>query len=202
MATAHSTPKPNDSSGSVSPQPDSPGSQFNIIRVLLTLVIIAVVSGGGYFVWELQSAPPKLVAFTGRVLYKGLPVSVGGVLTELADSALMGAVGALNENGEFTLMTNGEPGAYVGEHKLAVSAMSGGSPPVPIVPGHYTQPSTTPLRLVVTSDPSANRAEFILEESVEEKSNSAVPPQSKLDEQPGRPTSQPGISDPPALKTP
>lgn len=202
MATEHTTPKSNSSSDSDGSQADSSGSQFNIIRVLLTLLIIAVVAGGGYLVWELQSAPPELVAFTGRVLYKGQPVTTGGVLTERIDDTLMGAVGVLNENGEFTLMTNGEPGAYVGEHKLAVSAMSGGSPPVPIVPGHYTQPGTTPLRLVVKSDPSANKAEFILEESAEQQAKPDVPPRNGNGEQPARPSSQPDINETPAPNTP
>lgn len=160
----HSGPNPETPTQSADQTSAPTAPQFSIIRILVSVLTIAAIGGGGYFLWDLQSAPPALVAFTGRVLYNGQPVRTGGVLTEHSNTSLMGAVGALNENGEFTLMTNNEPGAYVGQHKLAVSAMSGGSPPVPIVPGRYTQPGSTPLRLTVSADPAANHAEFILED--------------------------------------
>ena len=73
-------------------------------------------------------------------------------------------MGGLEKDGRFTLMTNGEPGAYVGKHKLAVSVMSGGSPPSPLIPGRYTQINNTPLIIEVHADPANNKAEFIVEE--------------------------------------
>lgn len=144
---------------------ESDPASFSLTRVILALIVILGVSAAGYFLWTVQAGPPALVEYSGRVLYKGEPVTTGGVLTERVDDSLMGAVGVLDQDGRFTLITNGEPGAYVGTHKLAVSAMSSGSPPRPLVPGKYTQPGTTPLRIEVTSDPTRNQGEFVLEES-------------------------------------
>lgn len=148
--------------------------QFSLLRVFVMLVIAAIVVGGGYGIWALTNAPKGLVACTGRVLYQGKPV-VGGVMTQNLDDKFDGATGTLDEEGRFTLDTNGVPGANVGRHKLAVISFEDrGAPPRPLVPSVYTSLQTTPLVIEITADAAMNRGEFALEGSVPEPAAAAA----------------------------
>lgn len=143
------------------PAPSAP--EFSLARVIITVLLLVLLGGGVFFLLQ-EAGPPPLVTYSGQIFYKGQPLTGGGVFTEPLNSKLIGAVGGLEKDGRFTLMTNGEPGAYVGKHKLAVSVMSGGSPPSPLIPGRYTQIHTTPLIIEVHADPAKNKAEFKVEE--------------------------------------
>ena len=145
-------------------QPD-----FSLVRVLFTVLILCGVGVGGWYLLIRESKPPALVPYSGRVFYNGAPVSTGGILTEPFDKELIGAVGALDKEGRFTLITNGQPGAYLGRHKLAVSAMTGGSPPTPIVPAVYVDLRSTPLEIEIYDQESKNTGEFTLIDPVEKK---------------------------------
>ena len=140
---------------------------FSLMRVLAMVVIAGIVAAAGYGVWTFANTPKGLVAYTGRVLYQGKPV-VGGVMTQNLDDKFDSAGGTLDADGRFTLDTNGEPGANVGRHKLAIISFERGAPPRPLVPADYTNVATTPLIIEVTREPAANQKEFILEGSAPE----------------------------------
>lgn len=154
-------------STSSTPQ-ESSGSHtqgFSIVRVFVALLAAGAVGAVAYFFLLRENGPPQLVEFKGKVFYKGEPLTGGGIFTQPSDPNLVGGVAALEADGSFTLMTNGVPGVYVGTHKLAVSVMSGGSPPTPLIPAVYTEIRSTPLTIEVTTDPSANSAELTVLET-------------------------------------
>lgn len=137
-------------------------AEFSLLRVLATVLLLGGLAGGVFVYMTQEKKLPALVEFSGQIFYQGKPLTTGGIFTETIEPGLIGAVGALDSDGRFTLMTNGVPGAYTGRHRLAVSAMSSGSPPQPIVPAHYTQPRTSPLFIDVTTDPKRNTCRFTL----------------------------------------
>ena len=168
---------------------------FSLLRVLAMVVIAGIVAGAGYGVWTFANTPKGLVAYTGRVLYQGKPV-VGSVMTQNLDDKFDSAGGTLDADGRFTLDTNGEPGANAGRHKLAIISFEKGAPPRPLVPADYTNISSTPLIIEVTTDPAANHKEFTLEGSAPEPAapREASPPGSGSPPGPGSP---PGSGSPP-----
>jgi len=115
--------------------------------------MLGVVAGGSYGIWTSSQTPPTLVQFTGRVVYEGKPVTTGGIATLRLDDQLDSATSALDSEGKFTLETNGEPGAYVGRHKVVISSMTQTMPPQPLIPGVYASMATTPLVIDVSTDP-------------------------------------------------
>lgn len=143
-------------------------------RVLVVVLIFACAAGlaaaGWAFGWKDQLqliAGPKLVEVTGTVEYKGKPVTIGYVATEPIDTNLMGAIGPLDKEGRFTLMTDVggryEQGAYFGKHKfLVMSVFSSGPSATALVPVRYTEVEQTPLTIDVSSDPKKNQLEFKL----------------------------------------
>ena len=170
--------------------PDEAAS-FSPLRVLATVVIAGIVAGAAYGVWTFANTPKGLVACTGRVLYQGKPV-VGSVMTQNLDDKFDSAGGTLDEDGRFTLDTNGEPGANAGRHKLAIISFERGAPPRPLVPADYTNISSTPLIIEVTADPAANHEEFTLEGSAPEPPEPPAP----------REASPPGSGSPPGPGSP
>ena len=139
---------------------------FSIFRVIRTVVLLGVVAGGSYGIWTSLQTPPTLVQFTGRVVYKGKPVTTGGIATLRLDDQLDSATSALDSEGKFALETNGEPGAYVGRHKVVISSMTPTMPPQPLIPGVYGSMATTPLVINVSTDPKKNTLEVVLEGSL------------------------------------
>ncbi len=139
---------------------------FSIFRVIRTVVLLGIVAGGSYGIWTSLQTPPTLVQFTGRVVYKGKPVTTGGIATLRLDDQLDSATSALDSEGKFALETNGEPGAYVGRHKVVISSMTPTMPPQPLIPGVYGSMATTPLVINVSTDPKKNTLEVVLEGSL------------------------------------
>ncbi len=139
---------------------------FSIFRVIRTVVILGVVAAGSYGIWTSLQTPPTLVQFTGRVVYEGKPVTTGGIATLRLDDQLDSATSALDSEGKFALETNGEPGAYVGRHKVVISSMTPTMPPQPLIPGVYGSMATTPLVINVSTDPKKNTLEVVLEGSL------------------------------------
>ncbi len=150
------------------PHPPAPAAGFSIARVLMILLVCGLIGGGAWLLQnELQGAPAKY-AFTGQVLFKGKPVTVGTVMTQRVDDKFDAALGFLDGEGRFSLETNGEPGASAGTHKVVISSMGPGFPPRPLVPAVYVDLKSTPLTIEVTSEPGKNTIVFELEGEVPE----------------------------------
>ena len=102
-------------------------SDFSLLRVVFMVLILGAIGAAGWYLLIREGKPPALVPYTGRVLYQGKPV-VGSVMTQNLDDVFDSAGGDLDEDGRFTLDTNGEPGANVGRHKLAIVSFERGAP--------------------------------------------------------------------------
>jgi hypothetical protein len=153
--------KPN----SATSEPQAAGG-FSIVRVITIVLGLILVGGVGYFVWELTQKPPAIVPFSGRVIFQGKPVTVGGLATMRIDDSLDGATSSFDSEGRFTLKTDGKPGALVGRHKVVISANTPTMPPSPLVPGVYSSMQTTPLIIDVSGDPTKNSVEWTLEGTI------------------------------------
>jgi hypothetical protein len=108
----------------------------------------------------------------GTVTYDGKPMTKGSVLfvpvQTPPDGTLLPASGEIQPDGTYELLSAGEPGAVLGEHKVVIIAFEGGqketetdlikgpAPATPtskkassrlkaLVPAKYTKPETTPL---------------------------------------------------------
>ena len=159
------------------PSPESsPSSSFQIQRILIPIigigVIVALVAVGLSMGWDSQLSGlfgPSLVNATGSVTYNGKPVTTGYVQTAPVSGSFRGALGPLDDEGNFELSTHIEgsltKGAYPGQHKLAVVAGTskpGQFAPTPIVPQKVYEIGTTDLRISVTRDAAANHFEIKL----------------------------------------
>ncbi|MFQ5733164.1 MAG: hypothetical protein ACE5KM_14585 [Planctomycetaceae bacterium] len=164
------------------PAPQRSASPVRVAVVFLLLaVIVAAVGWTGYVWWNskdgkvswksltLQDRPPELVEVTGQVLYKGRPVTQGSVVTEFSRKGLFGGLSVLDKDGRFRLRTQVDgtyhDGVYVGTHTVAIFAYAdspGAGQPRGLVPKKYLMHSTSPLRMVVTSDPGKNVFTFRL----------------------------------------
>jgi len=118
--------------------------------------LIAGCGGGG---------GPALAPVSGRVTVNNKPVTSGWVTfkPDKAKGNTFGGepMGEINAQGEYTLSTNGKPGAPLGPYKVTVSS-SGPTPPdntkVKVqnqLNTTYLHPDTTPLEAVVTKEPAA-----------------------------------------------
>lgn len=151
---------------SPAPAPESaPASNgFSIGRTLLLLAGFAAVAGIVFVVMEVaQSVGGDLVKATGRVTWNGKPVTKGVVMAQHDANALFAPMGLLDEDGQFELLTNMEPGINVGHYKVRVAAFTEGMPPKPLVPVIYTTFEDSPLTIDVSSDPEKNVFKIELE---------------------------------------
>jgi hypothetical protein len=165
---------------------------FSIVRVLTLVVGIAILGGVGYFVSELIQKPPALVPFTGRVIFQGKPLTVGGLATIRIGDSLDGATASFDSDGRFTLQTDGKPGALVGKHKVVISANTPTMPPSPLVPAAYSSMQTTPLTIEVSDDPTKNSVEWTLEGTISEPpSLGNAPPESPPGDTAAKDTAEP-----------
>ena len=92
-----------------------------------------------------------LIPCQGKIRYYEKSVSGGYVQTKWLEGTktAVGSHGQLDAQGRFTLTTNGQPGAPVGEHRIAVMVFSDDEERRPLVPKHYTSVDTTPLMINV-----------------------------------------------------
>lgn len=147
-------------------------SSFSIIRVVLFVVPPAILIVGFFlFSFELIStdwipgfSKPELVSASGKVEWDGKPVTIGYVEIMEVNKRFEGAIGALNENGEFKLYTNGTEGAYPGEYVVLVMStqQAGASAPIPLVPPKYLDFEKSDLKMTVTKDPAKNNFAFTI----------------------------------------
>lgn len=129
----------------------SAGGTFSLRRVLLTVLVVVIVGGAGTAGWwYFVNRTPPLYRVHGVVYLDGKPMTEGYVTTYYVDRPnLLGGLSPLDENGQFELATNGQPGVYAGEHKIMVVLTSGGFPPVSLIPEKYSNKHDTPFRIVV-----------------------------------------------------
>jgi len=153
-------------------------STFQLQRILIPLIglasIVALVAVGLSMGWDAKlssSFGPSLVKVTGSVTYNGKPVSTGYIQTAPAEGNFRGALGPLDENGNFELSTHIQgsltKGAYAGIHKFAVVAgesKPGQFAPTPIVPTKVFDILTTDLRISVSRDPAKNQFKIDLQD--------------------------------------
>lgn len=166
------TDRPQESPAS-SPTADRPARQtVSTRRVAVIVAVVGLLAAAIGFTWALglhepvMSAlfKPDLAPARGRITYNGKPMETGYVTTQPASSFADPAIGALKADGEFELVTNGRPGAAIGEHRLAVMALTNDFPPKQLVPARYGDTRTTPLTITVTSDGAENVFEFDLKD--------------------------------------
>ncbi|RLS52722.1 MAG: hypothetical protein DWH91_15965 [Planctomycetota bacterium] len=173
--------------------PETAGG-IHLGRILGTVAGIFVLIVLGLLVNEyLANRPLSYVMAKGRVTWNGKPVTIGAVMTRHVDYPRESAIGAFDSDGNFELITNGKQGAVPGTHKIIVASYGPGMATDPLVPTEYLKPETTPLSILVTSDPSQNH--FILE-VVGEKAVRQRPPGRPAEEAAAE--SDPGSSASPA----
>jgi hypothetical protein len=155
-----------------------PKSNFSIGRVLLAVGGVAALVGVvmGVVVLE-NSRSATLAPVRGRVLWNGNPVTIGAVMTIYDDDPLLGAIGGLDSEGRFELMTNGQMGAAVGRHTVRVASFPDGMNPPPLVPRQYAYFESTPLFIEVRSDSKLNDFELLLEGEAPPQPRRGGPPE-------------------------
>ncbi|MBN2217043.1 MAG: hypothetical protein JW719_06675 [Pirellulales bacterium] len=128
--------------------------------MLAALGILALLVGG------CGRGGPPLAAVSGVVALDGKPLSQGRVLF-VAERG-QGANGTIDEQGRFTLATDGRPGASVGRHRVAVVSTRE-VPPSPgetlagaewLIPQHYGNPDQSGLVFDVQEDTHNIRIEL------------------------------------------
>jgi hypothetical protein len=113
------------------------------------------------------SGPPALIEASGRVTWEGRPLGGGTVQTKPANPRHPGAVGFLDEDGNFDFRTQDAQGTYQmgivpGKHKVAVTHYGVNYPmgAPPATPPHYADADTSPVEIVVSKSPEENRFEI------------------------------------------
>ncbi len=127
----------------------------------------------------------KLVKAGGQVTYKGKPLQ-GANIKFIPGSGPM-AIAITDDEGNFTITTNGRAGATLGTHKVAISKITGSATPNAApkpedmmkmqkanmgkantgpkneIPDKYSDPDSSNLTAEVTADPSQNEFLFQLQ---------------------------------------
>lgn len=123
-----------------------------VIAAAIGLLILGAAGFTVLYFWD----NPTMVPVTGRILVNGKPLATGFVMAKRVRDQTM-SVSNLDSGGRFELTTNGKDGALTGTHKLMVRAMTAQMPPSNLVPGKYSDESTTPLSIDVRT---ANKNDF------------------------------------------
>jgi hypothetical protein len=99
----------------------------------------------------------------GRVLLEGNPLHDKEGAVVLKPDASKGnknsvpAIGVLQKDGSFSILTNGQPGALAGWYKVVISATEPGANPNEDTPRvlnvRYEKEATTPLAIEVVANP-------------------------------------------------
>ena len=121
---------------------------------------------------------PRLVPADGTVKYKN-EVIPGADVVFVPDGDGQPAIGRTDEQGRFTLLTSGRPGAMTGAYKVSITAarpkravsqaeaVAMSSEQIAanredLVPVKYNNPVSSELTATVTKDATANKFEFDL----------------------------------------
>jgi len=136
----------------------------------LGLLLVAVASAG-------CSGGPKLVKAGGIVKYKGAPIPGADVLM-MSDASGPPSTAVTDDQGRFTVTTDGKPGALVGAYRVAITAARNKrqiseqealtisseeklANRVDLIPIKYNSFEGSGLTAIVTEDPAKN--EFVFE---------------------------------------
>jgi hypothetical protein len=153
--------------------------QVRVVRPWLWAIVPMLMLGG---CGGADKDMPPLAKVTGKVMYKGKPVTNGSVIfTPIAGKGGetgQVATGQLEADGSFTLTTfNTGDGAIIGQHNVTVESRGEdintlNQPradgtiayvlPKPTVPKKYLTPAKTPLKYTVT--PEGNHFEIELKD--------------------------------------
>ena len=121
---------------------------------------------------------PKLVKATGIVKYKDKPIPSADVLM-MSDANGAPSMGRTDDQGRFTVMTDGKPGARVGSYRVAITAARNkrevsasealtmtseqiAANREDLIPIKYNNFESSGLTATVGADPSANQYVFDL----------------------------------------
>lgn len=137
-----------------------------------TLVILGGVTAAG--VWYVTNLEPALHPVKGIVTLDGEPMAGGVVLTEHM-GGWPGALAGIEDDGSFELITNGEKGAYAGEHKISFTLTDGGFPPTNLIPDKYADPVDAPFTIEVYAETQHRVVEFKLSGRKEVKPRNGRP---------------------------
>jgi hypothetical protein len=140
-------------------------SQWKPAVLVVALAALACASGG-------CGGSKKLVEVKGKVTVGGQPLTSGSVQFR-PDKAKGNTnpaepIGEINSQGEYTLMTNGKPGAPLGAYKVTVSSTGATTPDntkvstQQLVNTTYNHADTTPLEKTVVEQPAAGAYDLAL----------------------------------------
>jgi len=121
---------------------------------------------------------PKLVNATGIVKYKDKPIPGADVLM-MSDANSAPSMGRTDDQGYFTVTTDGKPGAWVGSYRVAITAARNkrevsasqaltmtseqiAANREDLIPIKYNNFESSGLTATVAADPSANQFVFDL----------------------------------------
>jgi hypothetical protein len=137
-----------------------------VVQAMGLILLIGLPLAGVFWLLERSSDDGALFACRGTVIYKGQPVTSGYLLTgrRNANAQELGAIGVIDKNGHFELTTNGEVGARLGQHQVAVMVFLAAPIPQPLVPRHYTDLKTSGLTIEVTADTEKNSFDLVLKD--------------------------------------
>jgi len=123
-------------------------------------------------------ARPKLVKAGGMVKYKSAPIP-GADVVFVPEGDGQTAIGRTDDQGRFTVVTNGSPGAFVGSYKVSITAARPKRAVSPseavamsseqiaanredLVPTKYNNPVSSELTATVSADATQNEFVFDL----------------------------------------
>jgi hypothetical protein len=171
--TESSTASPTDQTHASTPA--TSGSSKGTLLGMVALLLVAAVSGWAAYIyvtgtdgfsWKrfaFQNPRPNLVKYTGRILFNGKPLSGGFVMAYEMEKNAPSAMGQLDKDGRFSLMTDVDgykEGCRPGKYKLVVNVNYPSRPvqfsPDPMLPPEYYDPQRTPVEIEVSSDPEQN----------------------------------------------
>lgn len=98
----------------------------------------------------------KLAKVQGHVKYKGAPLKGANVKFYPSEGPM--AIGITDDEGNFSLTTNGRPGAVVGTHKVSITKMSDSAGPA--IPASPTPEDMMKMQKAAMSQPSGPKSEI------------------------------------------
>jgi hypothetical protein len=148
---------------------DGCGGIGMLVRLTFLLVAIALVG---------CDAGPKLVKAGGTVKYKDKPIP-GADIIMMSDANSSPSIARTDDQGRFTVTTDGKPGAPVGSYRVAITAARNKREVSPgealsmtseqiaanredVVPIKYNNFESSGLSAIVKDDPAANEFSFEL----------------------------------------
>jgi hypothetical protein len=124
------------------------------------MLIAGVMALSGLVLAGCSNKPTTLNPVSGKVYYKGAPLTTGLIVfspdSSRGESGKI-AFSKIKEDGSYTLYTGDAAGATAGRYRVTVAALSGSttsydSPAVSIIPDKYRDPQLSQLECEVKSN--------------------------------------------------